>query len=188
MTNPAVHRQPGLHASRFTRTTMQMSSCRGGEWNRPRTRRADGGGTARQRQLPARRLRHVGYVSPDFRDHIVARPSSRFLMHHDRAQFEVFCYSSVGREDAVTRRSRGYGQTWRSDCQQERRPGGGADPRTDRIDDCCRLYAATWPITASLPACVSRPRYRFPWPTRRPRGWRPWITGWAILCAGPGGQ
>lgn len=48
------------------------------------------------------RLR-IGYVSPDWRYHPVAKFSECFLRHHDRARFEVFCYSCTRRVDARTR-------------------------------------------------------------------------------------
>jgi predicted O-linked N-acetylglucosamine transferase (SPINDLY family) len=60
-----------------------------------------------------RRIR-VGYVSPDFRAHPVSRFFEPLLEHHDRARFEVFCYSDAVRPDAVTLRLRGLsGTTWR---------------------------------------------------------------------------
>jgi predicted O-linked N-acetylglucosamine transferase (SPINDLY family) len=62
---------------------------------------------------PHRRLR-VGYVSPDFREHVDASFTIPLLAHHDHRQFEVFCYSGVARPDAVTERLRGYADVWRS--------------------------------------------------------------------------
>jgi predicted O-linked N-acetylglucosamine transferase (SPINDLY family) len=61
---------------------------------------------------PDRRLR-VGYVSADFRKHPVARFQEPVLANHDRAAFEVFCYSDVRRADAVTERLRSYADVWR---------------------------------------------------------------------------
>lgn len=59
------------------------------------------------------RLR-VGYVSPDFRAHPVARFFEPILENHHRGRFDVFCYSDVARPDAVTERLRAYlGTTWR---------------------------------------------------------------------------
>jgi protein O-GlcNAc transferase len=64
-------------------------------------------------RAPDRRLR-VGYVSPDFRLHPVTRFFEPILEHHDRAKFDVFCYSDEANADAVTRRLRRYpGNTWR---------------------------------------------------------------------------
>ena len=48
-----------------------------------------------------RRLR-IGYVSPDFRSHPVAHFFEPVLVAHDRAAFEIFCYSDVEHPDSVT--------------------------------------------------------------------------------------
>jgi len=62
--------------------------------------------------VPGRRLR-VGYVSPNFRNHVVGHNLLPLLRKHDRAQFEIFCYSDVEREDEVTREMRGFTDKWR---------------------------------------------------------------------------
>ena len=51
--------------------------------------------------ITARRLR-VGYVSPDFWMHPVARFLLPVLEHHNRSQFEVFAYSSRYLKDGMT--------------------------------------------------------------------------------------
>ena len=43
-----------------------------------------------------RRLR-IGYVSPDFRDHVVGRNLLPLLREHDHRQYEVFCYADIPR-------------------------------------------------------------------------------------------
>jgi predicted O-linked N-acetylglucosamine transferase (SPINDLY family) len=53
-----------------------------------------------------RRIR-VGYFSPDFHDHPVARLMVQALQQHDRSRFEVLCFSLGGKHDAVTERVRG---------------------------------------------------------------------------------
>ena len=50
---------------------------------------------------PERRLR-VGYVSPDFRDHVVGRNIMPLFKHMDREHFEVFCYADVAVPDPLT--------------------------------------------------------------------------------------
>jgi len=50
---------------------------------------------------PERRLR-IGYVSADFRDHAVGRNLLPLFRQHDHAQFEIFCYANMLREDAMT--------------------------------------------------------------------------------------
>jgi protein O-GlcNAc transferase len=49
-----------------------------------------------------RRLR-VGYVSPDFRQHVVGINLKPLFGHHDRQRFEICCYSDVTRPDSMTR-------------------------------------------------------------------------------------
>jgi predicted O-linked N-acetylglucosamine transferase (SPINDLY family) len=61
---------------------------------------------AQARALAERRLR-VGYVSPDFRSHCQSCFTLPLLTHHDRSAFEVICYSTARRADAITQRIRG---------------------------------------------------------------------------------
>ena len=61
---------------------------------------------------PGRRLR-IGYVSPDFREHPVARFMLPLLREHDRQQFEVFAYSDVTSPDPVTGMVRRHVDQWR---------------------------------------------------------------------------
>jgi protein O-GlcNAc transferase len=51
---------------------------------------------------PDRRSLRVGFVSPDFRDHPVARFLRPIVEHRNRAQFQFIAYSSVDRPDQVT--------------------------------------------------------------------------------------
>jgi len=50
---------------------------------------------------PQRRLR-IGYVSPHMRTNVVAHYIEPVLRHHDRSQFEIFCYSAGMSSDSVT--------------------------------------------------------------------------------------
>ena len=61
--------------------------------------------------LSNRRLK-IGYVSPDFRRHVVAHFLEPVLAHHDKTRFELFAYAELGREDEVTARLRGYVDHW----------------------------------------------------------------------------
>jgi protein O-GlcNAc transferase len=61
---------------------------------------------------PGRRLR-IGYVSPDFREHAVARFTWPLFREHDRRQVEVFAYSDVTSPDAVTGLLRDSVDRWR---------------------------------------------------------------------------
>lgn len=61
---------------------------------------------------PNRRLK-IGYVSPDFRDHCQSLFTIPLLSRHDHAAFEIFCYASIKRPDAHTRRIADYADVWR---------------------------------------------------------------------------
>ena len=61
---------------------------------------------------PERRLR-VGYVSPDFREHSVARFVLPLFREHDRLEVEVFAYSDVTVADPVTGLIRNHVDGWR---------------------------------------------------------------------------
>jgi predicted O-linked N-acetylglucosamine transferase (SPINDLY family) len=56
---------------------------------------------------PERRLR-IGYVSPDFRDHCQSFFMQPLLRHHDHTNFEIVCYGSVQKPDAVTEQLRSH--------------------------------------------------------------------------------
>jgi protein O-GlcNAc transferase len=61
---------------------------------------------------PDRRLR-IGYISPDFRDHVVGRNLLPILQHHDHAKFEIFCYANHARDDEYTLQFRQTADAWR---------------------------------------------------------------------------
>jgi len=62
---------------------------------------------------PSRRLR-IGYVSPEFCDHVVGRNLLPLFEHHNREQFEIYCYSGVARPDRFTAEFRRHADQWRS--------------------------------------------------------------------------
>lgn len=81
---------------------------------------------------PDRPLR-IGYVSPDFRDHVVGRFLLPLLENHDRSRFEVFCYADVTKSDSTTHRLQKCATNWQvtfgdSDAQLAQRI------RNDHID------------------------------------------------------
>jgi predicted O-linked N-acetylglucosamine transferase (SPINDLY family) len=81
---------------------------------------------------PQRRLR-IGYVSPDFRQHVVGRNLLPLFRAHDRREFEIVCYSGVSQPDALTDRFRSYAGAWHdvADWSDEQLAQG---IRADRID------------------------------------------------------
>ncbi len=65
-----------------------------------------------QHRLPSEKIR-VGYVSGDFRSHSVAFFLEPVLTHHNREQFDIFCYDMVTVPDETTHRMMNLGWTWR---------------------------------------------------------------------------
>jgi predicted O-linked N-acetylglucosamine transferase (SPINDLY family) len=61
---------------------------------------------------PDRRLR-IGYVSGDFRDHVVGQNLLPLLREHDHREMEIFCYVDVLRPDAMTEQLRQHADAWR---------------------------------------------------------------------------
>jgi predicted O-linked N-acetylglucosamine transferase (SPINDLY family) len=86
-----------------------------------------------------RRLR-LGYVSPDFREHAIARFILPLLEKHDRRQVEIFGYSDVPRPDAVTESIRTHIDQWRDVASLSDAELADA-VRNDRIDILVDLAA-----------------------------------------------
>jgi protein O-GlcNAc transferase len=63
-------------------------------------------------RCPGRRLR-IGYASPDFRFHPLARYFEPVLANHDSEQVDVFCYAEVANPDSVTGRLQKLAHGWR---------------------------------------------------------------------------
>jgi protein O-GlcNAc transferase len=63
--------------------------------------------------VPDRQLR-IGYVSPDFREHVDSFFIVPLLSHHDHCRFEIFCYAHVTHPDTMTEQLRGYANVWRN--------------------------------------------------------------------------
>lgn len=59
------------------------------------------------------RCLRVGYVSPDFRDHVVGRNMWPLIREHDHARFEITCYSQSSGGDQLTARFRSAADAWR---------------------------------------------------------------------------
>ena len=60
---------------------------------------------------PGRRLR-IGYVSPDFTDHVVAMFMLPILAAHDKSRFEIVCYAEVRHQDATSARVQALADRW----------------------------------------------------------------------------
>jgi predicted O-linked N-acetylglucosamine transferase (SPINDLY family) len=81
---------------------------------------------------PNKRLR-IGYVSPDFWMHPVARFMLPLLQHHDRRHFEVVAYSSRYLKDAFTEECARHVDLW-WDCHHLSDAALARRIRDDRID------------------------------------------------------
>ena len=107
---------------------------------------------------PERRLR-IGYVSPDFRAHVVGYNMLPLLANHDRDHFEIFCYAQVARPDALTDRFRAHAHHWRgtiglTDEQL------ATQVREDQIPTSSWTWLCTPPTIASLSSPANPPRCR----------------------------
>ncbi len=58
-----------------------------------------------------RRLR-IGYVSPDFRNHVVGRNLIPLFQEHDHQRFEIHCYADVPSRDGLTDRFESDADVW----------------------------------------------------------------------------
>ncbi len=61
----------------------------------------------------AQRPLRIGYVSPDFRRHAVAKFIEPVLAQHDHHRFQIHCYYNAGSSDTVTVRIRQHADLWR---------------------------------------------------------------------------
>jgi predicted O-linked N-acetylglucosamine transferase (SPINDLY family) len=75
----------------------------------------------------------IGYVSPNFRDHVVGRNILPLLREHDRADFETYCYADVSKPDGFTEQFRALCGQWR-DIRLVSDDQVAEMVRSDRID------------------------------------------------------
>lgn len=61
---------------------------------------------------PERCLR-IGYVSPNFRNHVQSFFTIPLLSHHDHKLFKIFCYADVSKPDDITAQIKTYADHWR---------------------------------------------------------------------------
>ena len=55
----------------------------------------------------------IGYVSADFRQHVVGYNLLPLFREHDRERFEIYCYSNVARPDSMTAQFQSLATVWR---------------------------------------------------------------------------
>jgi len=63
----------------------------------------------------------IGYISADFKTHSAAYYIEPIITHHDRTEFEIFCYSDVMNPDIVTLRLRQMDLNWREIHDKEQK-------------------------------------------------------------------
>jgi len=105
---------------------------------------------------PERRLR-VGFVSPDFKDHPVARFFMPLLAHHDPGAFDIYCYAERERIDAYTDVLQKAGGTWRIMSGSEPDAALREQLRRDGIDIVIELSGQTGGTRLSALAVRSTP-------------------------------
>jgi protein O-GlcNAc transferase len=81
-------------------------------WVRQHTQRLARRFPGKERESPDKRLR-IGYVSPDFCEHAVARFLEPLLLEHDRSAFDTLLYAEVRHRDQATARFRQLATGWR---------------------------------------------------------------------------
>ncbi len=86
----------------------------------------------RQPRPTGARIR-IGYSSPNFCDHVVGWNMLPLFEHHDRAAFDIVCYSDVVRPDALTQKFRSHANTWR-DCGEKNSEQMAAMVERDQLD------------------------------------------------------
>jgi protein O-GlcNAc transferase len=105
---------------------------------------------------PERRLR-IGYLSRDFRQHPVAWFMLPVLERHERSRFEVHCYASGRRADAMTARVRAHADRWHDVAGLSHREmaqaihSDGIDILVDLLGHCLE---SDLPVFAQQPAPV----------------------------------
>jgi predicted O-linked N-acetylglucosamine transferase (SPINDLY family) len=105
---------------------------------------------------PDRKLR-IGFLSPDFRTHVVGRNILPLIRNHDRSNFEVFCYADVFRPDYISEKFKSAADHWRPIATL--RDEAVADMiRKDKIDIlvdlALHLSANRLPLLATKPAPI----------------------------------
>ena len=86
-----------------------------------------------EKSRPADAALRIGYVSADFRGHCQTLFTLPLFSHHDRSNFEIFCYSGAGEGDEFTQRLRGVVDRWR-DINAMSDEAAAEQIRNDRID------------------------------------------------------
>ncbi len=106
---------------------------------------------------PEKRLR-IGYVSPDFSEHVIGRNLWPLLRHHDPRQFEIFLYDNAPKADALALKMRQTADHWRfiADWSDERvadKIRRGQNRHFGRSNFAHGRQSAAWYFPASRRPC-----------------------------------
>jgi protein O-GlcNAc transferase len=125
----------------------------------------------------------VGYLSPDLLKHPVGYFVEPILKHHDRANFEVICYSDNASTDELTKRLRNLELTWH-ECSAWNDVRLEEQIRSDELDiliDLCGHTAKNRSmVLARKPAPVQATYLGYPGKTERPAN--DWLIADHHLC------
>ncbi|HEX4052901.1 MAG TPA: tetratricopeptide repeat protein [Tepidisphaeraceae bacterium] len=83
------------------------------DWNAQLAEGLRSAGPHENDRSPQRRLR-IGYVSPNFRNHVQSLFTVPLFSRHDHQNFEIYCYADVRSPDSLTLRLRGCADVWRN--------------------------------------------------------------------------
>jgi predicted O-linked N-acetylglucosamine transferase (SPINDLY family) len=101
-TSPAIHSNLAYAACFDPDHTAEQILTEAAQWaDKFETPLLQAHATHQNDRNPHRRLR-IGYVSPDFRNHVVGRNVLPIFQHHDRAQFEIHLFSTLTVHDPQT--------------------------------------------------------------------------------------
>jgi protein O-GlcNAc transferase len=75
----------------------------------------------------------IGYVSPDFRDHVLGHILLPLIRGHDHLQYTIYCYSNARKTDSLTEQFQAHADGWR-DIHAVTDDQAAKEIRDDRID------------------------------------------------------
>jgi predicted O-linked N-acetylglucosamine transferase (SPINDLY family) len=126
-------------------------------WNEKFSARFKHSCTSISIDCPQKHRLRVGYVSPDFRDHVIGRNLLPLFRHHDTQNFEIYCYSAVARPDHLTAEFQRHAAGWRpiADLTDEAVAATIQEDQIDILVDLTQhLFANRLPVFCQRPAPV----------------------------------
>ncbi|HMD53898.1 MAG TPA: hypothetical protein VKJ65_05055, partial [Phycisphaerae bacterium] len=102
----ALHFHPGYNA--------QNILDEHNKWNKRFAEPLKGSVVPHANNRDSERKLRIGYVSPDFRDHVVGRNFLPLLKEHNKESFEITCYANLKIPDSFTQRFHSLAGNWRN--------------------------------------------------------------------------